>query len=250
MAAGVVLVVNGAAVVPLYWPTNAAAPRSLATYSVLSANVHVGNRDMTPLVQLLRRRRPDVVFLVEVQQAALAQLEDLDDLYPYRILRPRSDAFGYALFSRRPITSQQTEPFTNVGPQTLAATIDFDGRDVVLIGTHPPPPVSSLLAQQRDRQLGAIGKLAASRKGPLILLGDLNTTSWSPIFQDLLSESGLRDSRAGFGPQPSWPNLPWACRIPIDHILVSREVRTVSREVGPDVGSDHLPVFATLLFDD
>lgn len=249
MAAAVLLVVNGAAVAPFYWPTNA-APQLSATYSVLTANVHVGNRDMTPLVQLLRRRRPDVVFLVEVHPAAVAQLEGLDDLYPYHVLQPRSDAFGYALFSRRPITSQQTEQCTNAGPQTIAATIEFDGRDVVVIGTHPPPPVSSQLAQQRDRQLRAVGKLAAGRQGPLILLGDLNTTSWSPVFQDLLTESGLRDSRVGFGPQPSWPNLPWACRIPIDHILVTRDVRTVSREVGPGVGSDHLPILATFFFDD
>jgi endonuclease/exonuclease/phosphatase family metal-dependent hydrolase len=35
-------------------------------------------------------------------------------------------------------------------------------------------------------------------------------------------------------------------RIPIDHVVVSPEVRVTDRRVGPDVGSDHLPVEATL----
>ena len=40
-----------------------------------------------------------------------------------------------------------------------------------------------------------------------MLMGDMNCTSWSPYFQDMLTVSGLRDSRRGFGVEGSWPAL-------------------------------------------
>jgi endonuclease/exonuclease/phosphatase (EEP) superfamily protein YafD len=76
-----------------------------------------------------------------------------------------------------------------------------------------------------------------------MVLGDLNTTSWSPYFRDLVADSGLLDSRRGFGVEPSWPSfgLP-LLRIPIDHGLVSPAVSVLDRRIGPAAGSDHLPL--------
>ena len=51
----------------------------------------------------------------------------------------------------------------------------------------------------------------------------------------------------GFGVQPSWPTKPLILRIPIDHILVSKNIVTARRWIGPETGSDHLPVFADLV---
>jgi len=57
----------------------------------------------------------------------------------------------------------------------------------------------------------------------------------------------LPDSRAGRGIQPSWPaSLPAALRIPIDHCLVSPGIAVVGRQLGPQVGSHHLPVIVDL----
>ena len=79
-----------------------------------------------------------------------------------------------------------------------------------------------------------------------MLVGDLNCTSWTPAFAELERISGLRDSRKGFGVQPTWPsNLP-GLRIPIDHFLVSPSLAVRNRFVGPAVGSDHFPVVIEL----
>jgi endonuclease/exonuclease/phosphatase (EEP) superfamily protein YafD len=75
-----------------------------------------------------------------------------------------------------------------------------------------------------------------------MVLGDLNLSPWSPYFGDLLSSAGLRDSREGFGIQASWPTAVPLLRVPIDHVLYSPEVVINHRQIGPDVGSDHLPV--------
>jgi endonuclease/exonuclease/phosphatase (EEP) superfamily protein YafD len=79
------------------------------------------------------------------------------------------------------------------------------------------------------------------------MVGDFNVTPWSPLFADLLRDSGLADSCRGFGWQPTWPTrLPAMFRIPIDHCLHGAGVAIVDRRVGPEIGSDHLPLLLEL----
>jgi endonuclease/exonuclease/phosphatase (EEP) superfamily protein YafD len=62
------------------------------------------------------------------------------------------------------------------------------------------------------------------------------------MFRDFLATTGLKDSRVGFGWQPTWPTGSMSLRIPIDHVLVEPDLVVLERQVGPDIGSDHLPV--------
>ena len=107
------------------------------------------------------------------------------------------------------------------------------------------PPVRSGTAELRNGQFVEIAALTAPLPNPRLLLGDLNATSWSPHFTDLVRDCRLRDARQGFGVQPTWPRFSGIARllqIPIDHTLVSDDVEVVARRVGPDLGSDHRPV--------
>jgi endonuclease/exonuclease/phosphatase (EEP) superfamily protein YafD len=96
------------------------------------------------------------------------------------------------------------------------------------------------------RQLAAIGDRARSDP-PALVMGDLNATPWSRPFAELRAHGGLCDSRAGFGVQPSFPSASAALRIPIDHLLASCSIGVRDRRIGPDVGSDHLPVILDLV---
>jgi endonuclease/exonuclease/phosphatase (EEP) superfamily protein YafD len=114
---------------------------------------------------------------------------------------------------------------------------------LTIVATHPASPKKAWEFADRKRQLAEVGKLARNTAGPVVVVGDLNTTSWSPYFQDLLATSGLLDSRRGFGVEASWPRASLALmRIPIDHCLVSPEVSVLDRWIGEDVGSDHRPI--------
>ena len=62
----------------------------------------------------------------------------------------------------------------------------------------------------------------------------------------LAGTTGLCDTRASY--QGSYPTSSALVRIPIDHVLVSCDVGVHDREIGPDVGSDHLPVVVDLVF--
>ena len=69
---------------------------------------------------------------------------------------------------------------------------------------------------------------------------------WSLPLRRLIRQTGLRDSALGFGVQPTWPAGMLLARIQIDQCLVSEDLKVVRRDVGPDVGSDHLPLVVEL----
>jgi len=116
----------------------------------------------------------------------------------------------------------------------------------LLMAAHPPAPIAADWSARRHAQLAAIGDLAATEARREIVAGDLNTTPWSHGFRQLVRLRSLRDSGVGRGVQATWNARRWVPRIPIDDVVVSPEVRVIDRRVGPDVGSDHRPVEATL----
>ncbi len=209
---------------------------------LLVANVLTSNPHKEKVRAMLRETDPSIVILLETNQAWSDALEDLDAVYPHSYKVPRMDNFGMLLFSRAPVRSLQKHLVGEARLPLLVAEIEHDGRDLTVIAAHPLPPVSSRAARERLTYLRAIAEHARRAKGPVIVAGDLNITSGSPYFHDLLAAGELRDSRRGFGPQPSWPGFIWPLRMCIDHVLVSEEVQVHNRQLGPATGSDHLPV--------
>jgi endonuclease/exonuclease/phosphatase (EEP) superfamily protein YafD len=185
---------------------------------------------------------------MEVDGLWLAAIEDALEPFPHRVERPRDDNFGIALYSRL--------PFRNAGPQELGEAevpsvvgrLKIGDKTLTVLGTHPLPPTNESGAKLRNDQLRAVAKYLQPSEGPRLVMGDLNTTSWSPHFADMLATAGLQDSRRGFGIQPTWTALGGLIRLPIDHVLVGPEITVTSRRVGRDIGSDHRPVIVDLLF--
>jgi endonuclease/exonuclease/phosphatase (EEP) superfamily protein YafD len=227
---------------PYLWLQGPVTAPPKHVHKFISANLLRENHDYERFVQFVREEKPDVLFVMEMNEAWTQALESLHEEYPHRRLRPREDAFGLGLFSRAPLEETQVV-LSAAGLPSIVATMELSGGQTVLfIGTHPLPPMGEENATDRNEQLINIAQFVAKQKQPVVLLGDLNITPWSPHFRDLLRDSGLRDTQRGQGLQPSWPWLPWPCRIPIDHALVSKEVKVVERKLGPNIGSDHLPV--------
>lgn len=213
---------------------------------ILLANVLVDNPDHERLIQLIDQERPDVLALVEVSTDWLADLAVLRRAYPHGISVP-DGAKGLALWSRRPLTSSDgpTRPTADGWP-FLHATLRFAGQDLDLWLVHPASPLRRRHYERRGYpELRAIAERVGRISGPRLVVGDLNTTDGSPYFAEFLRVSGLRDSRLGFGSQPSWPT--WSpYRIAIDHALPSRDLAIVQRRLGSMIGSDHRPLILEL----
>lgn len=232
---------------PTAFAAEPGAPEAVPPLSLILANVHRLNPDKSQAVAYLRDRQPDVAVILEVDAGWRAHLESLDEIYPHRMVEPREDNFGIAILSRWPLTDSRVVRFGGSPFPNVTAMLRFHGRDVRLFATHPHPPFNAALAATQLAQLGALADAAAASTAPCIVAGDFNATPWSAPYRLFVTRSGCRDTALGFGVQPTWNARGIAPRIPIDHVFVSPDVAILQRSVGPDVGSDHFPVEATLV---
>ena len=241
---GISAVLNLALILPLYSgpsvPENRGRP-----FRAVMMNVHRSNTQHDKVLTFIRSSDPDVVLLLEVNDIWMKALQAIQADYPYSRCVPRSDNFGIVLLSRVQFVAAEVPYFGSAGKPTIVARFDIEGRPLTIVGTHPVPPVSRRCSHYRNEQLEQVAAFVREQEGSVIVLADVNMTSWSPHFRTFLRRSGLRDSRKGFGVQPTWPSYNPILRIPIDHCLVSDGVVIHDRRVGSDVGSDHYPIVIT-----
>lgn len=240
-------VVNAFLVLLLLWPDGTKTSESSAQLRLTAINVHAANKRSDLVLEFLRRADADVILLMEVNKRWMNELSPLRAPYPHVVAEPREDDFGIALFSRISLLNARVMELGDAEVPSIAAKIQVGGQDVFLLGTHPLPPGSSEYARLRNDQLRQIAALVRNQPSPVVVIGDLNTTPWSPFFGDLLREGGLKNTSQGRGLFASWPaGLPLA-RIPLDHCLVSGAIQVMEKRLGPRVGADHLPVTVELL---
>ena len=211
-------------------------------YRILLSNVLQMNDAYGAVRHLIRSERPDFIVLIEVNKTWIDQLKPVLESYPFSRMPLREDNYGMALFSRIPPTISEVRAFGAAQVPSIITTFKLRQRPLTILVTHPPPPKTKQKAHLRNIQLAEIAKHIQTLEGEILLVGDLNMTSWSPFFSDLVQKSGLRDSRRGFGIQNSWPTNRRLFMIPIDHILVSKGVEVLSRRIGQFNGSDHYPI--------
>lgn len=219
------------------------APSEENTISVASVNVFSRNRRASDVVNWLRQSQADVVFLSEVDDWWAKEITHWKPDWPHQIIHPRNDNFGVALISRFPLSHSEIIPLDGLNPAVFA-TVMHDRQAWSVVGLHPFPPAGRVYASLRNAQLATAARQIQKLPKPRIVLGDLNCTSSSPYFGDFVQAVGMVDSRYGFGWEPTWPARHRFLRIPIDHCLVEPGVTMLERSVGPDIGSDHLPIKA------
>jgi endonuclease/exonuclease/phosphatase (EEP) superfamily protein YafD len=232
---------------PFYLKTPSAHAGS-QIYRVFSSNLRQASTSYGKARHVIQAANPDFLLLIEINHTWLDQLQPVLEGYPYSVKSIQNDNYGIALFSRTPIENGEIKHFGDTGRPTIVAKLHTDQGVMTVIGTHPPPPLDEADFDHRNQQFADLTRFVEQLDGPVLLIGDLNTTSWSPYFQELLQRTGLQDSRIGFGVQPSWPAGQPIFLVPIDHALVSDEIKVHNRKIGPETGSDHLPILLDFSF--
>jgi len=243
---GAFALVNVFVLAPCYIPARPAAAASASQLRVMVLNVHTENVQYDAALREVIGSKPDVLVLEEVNALWLRQLGALMAEYPFQVCAEREDNFGIAMFSRLPLKSGQALYLGEAGVPSVQGIVTVGGKEVLVVGTHPLPPANRENARLRNEQLDALARHLSAFTGRKALLGDLNVTPWSPYFGRLLRASGLRDTGAGCGLQPTWPARVVPLWIPIDHCLVSPELGVIRRRTGRYIGSDHYPLVVDL----
>lgn len=242
--AGLLLALELAQLAPLWLAGQAAAgPPALR---LLHFNGLSSNPRKAEAAAWLAGADADLVLVQEVDAGWAAALAAAPGLAPLDVV-PRTDNFGIAWLVRQGAEDMVVRTWREElvpGIPALAAELAVDGRRIAVLGVHTLPPVGADYAARRDAALAAAAAWALAQRAAgrvPVVLGDLNATPFSAPLRRLLAEADLVDSQRGFGLQGSWPTrLP--LRISIDHCLHDPALATVARALGPDLGSDHLPL--------
>jgi endonuclease/exonuclease/phosphatase (EEP) superfamily protein YafD len=234
------LLANTIPLAPLYAAPPPEPPATAVTYRALSLNTWEGVVSTEAMERLVAETDPDLIVLVEVPYD-WPPVERLSRRYPHVTQALIDGEEARVVLSRYPFAAAPTQVADLERPSAVVQ-VEMPEGPLTVFATHVVTPMSPERWQDRNRQLAKVAAVVRSQPGPVLLLGDLNNTSWAPTFTHFAQTAGLEDARRGFGRQPTWPTSFPAPRLPLDHALVSPDVAVADFQTGPDVGSDHLPI--------
>lgn len=213
--------------------------------TVITANIYGMRSAMPKLNALAERENADLVAINEAA-SAMTQARYLQIFPAYETVihaawenMPKHMGNPITLLSRLPIESSQRILRDDTGRRAyLVADLSGPWNNLRVIAAHATTPLN-----QRDLSTRNILLSAASAEldenQTFIMMGDFNTTPWSPTFRKLPGK------RAG-DPRLSntWPTFAQWLGLSIDHILFRGDLELVEFRVLESVGSDHYPILA------
>ena len=232
------LLLNAVLVAPLFLPSPDRDLRHGEPLRILSFNVKGFATDPEPVLEFLRATDAEVVFLHEANVNWEEYLADGE--VPFQLAFPRREGsiFGTAVLYR---TAEDVRGLVLGSDQRVVVevTLIHEGREIKLLGIHAYAPVSRHFSETRDEQFGDVEEWARNAGTPAVVVGDFNATRWSHAFP----REGLVDTARGLGFEGSWPAGLEPLSIPIDQAVTTPDWVTIRRWLGPDLGSDHYPLF-------
>lgn len=216
---------------------------------ILLANVLQPNERADDLLQIVRDRNPDIVLAMEVDDRWANKLSPLKQNYTHTRIFPASNGYGMALYSKLPLSDEETMFFNIDSVPSMHASVELpSGRTFMFHGVHPLAPVPSSkypdATGKKEVALGKVAEMVAGHDEPAIVAGDFNDVSWSHTSRMFESRGDLRNARLGRGLYNSFDAKSWFMRWPLDHYFVTEEFGLLEMERLPEFGSDHFPMYA------
>lgn len=212
-------------------------------FKVLTFNTYNLNRDVGAILGEVRRHDADVVVLIELGPNKVRLRRTLAQQYRYAKTCDHSWDCAIGIFSRLPVrTFNVVDAPDDAGPALISAEVRVGTTYVTVIGAHVLSPNHGPRANFLE--LDHLAERVAGQSGPVLVVGDLNTTLWANAFDNFRRKSGLRHMGHLI---PTWPVKPLPLpQIGIDHIFVSPGLQVARVAAGRAAGSDHLPLIATV----
>jgi len=222
------------------------------TLNLMVANIFMENRQYAALLKLVDAHQPDVLLIVEADTAWAEALRPLEATYPYRLLRPLPNTYGMLLYSRLRLHNPELRYLVEADIPSVRTLVELpSGERVLFYGVHPQPPspTENDRSTERDVELLLVGKEARQHPGPVVVAGDLNDVAWSHTTRLFQRISGLLDPRVGRGLFSTFHARYFFMRWPLDHIFASVDFKVRRIRRLPASGSDHFPIFVSLVYD-
>ena len=150
--------------------------------------------------------------------------DKLTSRYPHRTTMKRIDPYGKAIFSKYPLSENDTmnfEGFNEIPSLHTAVTIN-EVTKIHVVSTHTLPPVNEQAYELISDYFHEVGKYVGDLEGPVITLGDFSLPGWSNEINEFKQFANLSDSRRDVMLR-STGNPIFFFNIPIDHIFYSND---------------------------
>jgi vancomycin resistance protein VanJ len=245
-----------------FLPSFSAAPVG-QPLRAMTFNVLWENKDIEAMAAAIKQNVPDIIGFEEMHTYHYEGVNAaLKADYPYFAPEPETLSGGVGLLSRYPIES--FEPF-KLPPRnlTLHAVVNVNGTRVHVFVVHLSPnnffgyPVNEWLGLFEERyasrasETSQLKALIGPITEPVIMLCDCNLADTSQAYETL--RSFLTDSHReigwGFGHSLIHPPNTFRTQR-LDYVWHNAAFAATSITVGPQGGSDHLPVTASLTLMD
>lgn len=244
------VLLNLAEILPWYFnQPKIVNPEQYSPLKVLAYNVLWSNQKYDRAIALVESEQPDIAAFQEVLPDWHNQLTALKSKYPYHF---RAKKLEMEIYSKLPLNNPQINLYGTYRGLVIT-DIQVGDNLVKFIATHAYPQLYFGAAGWKIRnqhlEIG-IGEYIKNLQQSAIVLGDLNVSMWSPYYRSMIAKSSLHNARQGRGILPSHsvvaPQVA-AFAAPIDHCLVTSDIKVENFELGPAIGSDHLPIMTDLL---
>ena len=220
------------------------------TFTILSANVEMGNRDAAPFFDLVERASPDLVLTMEVNAWWHEQLQRLKRDYPHVVEQPQEDYFGISLYSRLTLEKSEVRHVAKENVPSIHALVTLPAGEVVEFwGLHPNPPLPDRSVRDQNRELLRMARLIRHAQHPTVVAGDFNDVPWSHTVRRFRTTARLRDPRRGRRFVNSFSVGNPLLRMPLDHIFVGARL-SLHEFTRFTHSADHFALFARVSLDE
>ncbi|MEM8935292.1 MAG: endonuclease/exonuclease/phosphatase family protein [Pseudomonadota bacterium] len=216
------------------------------SFTVATANIWMSREALSSVLLLAEQADVDVLALNEAPQTSCKEILNKAPTFAFcRLVAEYPDGAPLsrtiALVSKtEPARWQVHYPTGAYHRAIIEAQFRLGGDDLLLVATHPMPPVTPSFLRARDITIETV-KAIVGNETSFIVMGDFNTTPWAGAFGDLPGKRA-GDPRG----ESTWLSGAPIFGLPIDHIMLGSDLSLHDYRVGPNIGSDHRPLFATL----
>lgn len=221
--------------------------------TIMTANLYQANRRPDEMRRALLQANADILVTNETAKSVQTGDPSLATLYPYRIsLTTTGSILRTVIWSKLPMRDGRLYLEDQVEPTGASAIVEIaPGQEVSVLGLH----FAHAVVGNQGRQIDALDRIAEGLPHPRIVMGDFNATPWSWAMQRIEILTGTRRVP---GYRVTWhgryPALFGTLRSPlgqpIDHILLSKDIRVLQIQRVFIPGSDHLGVLARIAIED
>lgn len=223
-----------------------------AIISILVSNVLTTNTKYDKLIDLVNRKKPDVLLTLETDKKWEEELSTLEKDYPFTVKIPLDNLYGMHLYSKLKLEDYDVKYLIKEDIPSIHGYLRLNNNTRVkfhALHPQPPSPTEDPTSTNRDAELLLVGKDVKKDQESVVVFGDLNDVAWSrttKLFQKL---SGLLDPRIGRGFYNTFHADFRLLRWPLDHVFHTNDFTLIELSRGPHIGSDHFPMFIKLNYE-